>query len=207
MVEEIPTGEEVLAGMYYLREHPIVILFDSRASHDFMSLACAQKTNLSLEKTEVPYLILTPGGQVVANCMVHKIPLGLTGQIFLTNLLILDGQGIGIIMRMRWMKMHKALLDISTCLVHLGSPTSGKVTLHLPVVPHWLELRCFTHPARMRGILQNPVLTALASQTTRLSYPTAARPPAHSRAHWPRTSVLFHAPESQHRSDRPGHPP
>jgi hypothetical protein len=29
MVEEIPAGEEVLAGMYYLREHPIVILFDS----------------------------------------------------------------------------------------------------------------------------------------------------------------------------------
>jgi hypothetical protein len=61
-VNEIPTDEEVLAGTYYLREHPIVILFDSGASHDFMSLACAQKINLSLEKTEVPYLILTPGG-------------------------------------------------------------------------------------------------------------------------------------------------
>jgi hypothetical protein len=51
MIEEMPIGEEVLAGMYYLCEHPIVILFDSGASHDFMSLASAQKTNLSLEKT------------------------------------------------------------------------------------------------------------------------------------------------------------
>jgi hypothetical protein len=62
MVDVIPVGEEDLAGTYYLREHPIVVLFNSGASYDFMSLACAQKTNLSLEKMEVPYLTLTHGG-------------------------------------------------------------------------------------------------------------------------------------------------
>jgi hypothetical protein len=122
--------------MYYLREHPIVILFDSGASHDFISLACAQKTNLSLEKMEVPYLILTPRGRVVADPMVHKIPLKLARQIFSTNLLILEGQGIDIILGMRWMKMHKALLDISVRLVHLDYLVTGKVTLHLPGLAH-----------------------------------------------------------------------
>jgi hypothetical protein len=38
-LEEIPLGEEVLAGMFFLYEHPIIILFDSGASHDFLSLA------------------------------------------------------------------------------------------------------------------------------------------------------------------------
>jgi hypothetical protein len=128
-------GEEVLACTYYLREHPIVILFNSGASHDFMSLACAQKINLSPEKTEVPYLILTPGGRVVADRMVHKISLELARQIILTNLLIFKGQGIDIILGMRWMKMHKALLDTSARLVYLDSLASGKVTLHLPIVP------------------------------------------------------------------------
>jgi hypothetical protein len=37
-VEEIPTGEEVLAGTFFLNEHPVIIPFDSRASHDFMEL-------------------------------------------------------------------------------------------------------------------------------------------------------------------------
>jgi hypothetical protein len=133
-IEEIFAGEEVLAGTYYPRDHPIVVLFDSGALHDFMSLACAQKTNLSLEKTEVPYLILAPGGRVVVDRMVRKIPLELDGQVFLTNLLILKGQDINIILGMRWMKMHKALLDISVRLVHLDSLTSGKVTLHLPIM-------------------------------------------------------------------------
>jgi hypothetical protein len=44
-----------------------------------MSLACAQKTNLSLEKTEMSYLIITPEGRVVADRMVRKIPLELVG--------------------------------------------------------------------------------------------------------------------------------
>jgi hypothetical protein len=149
MVEEILVGEEVLAGTYYLCEHPIVILFDSRVSHDFMSLACAQKTNLSLRKTEVPYLILTLGGQVVADRMVWKIPLELAGQIFPTNLLILEGQGINIILELRWMKMHKALLDISAHLVHMDSPISGKVTLHLPAMPH---LQASIHTAMAQSL-------------------------------------------------------
>jgi hypothetical protein len=109
-----------------------------------MSLAHAQKTNISLKKMEVPYLILTPGGHVVADHMVHKIPLELAGQVFPTNLLILKGQGIDINLGMRWMKLHKALLDISAHLVHLDSLASGKVTLPLPAV---LYLQASVHAA------------------------------------------------------------
>jgi hypothetical protein len=47
-LEEIPPGEEVLTGTFFLYEHPIIILFDSVASHDFLSLACAQKAGLTL---------------------------------------------------------------------------------------------------------------------------------------------------------------
>jgi hypothetical protein len=47
-LEEIPPGEEVLVGTFFLFEHSIIILFDSGASHDFMSLAYARKANLTL---------------------------------------------------------------------------------------------------------------------------------------------------------------
>jgi hypothetical protein len=46
-VEEIPTGEEVLVGMFYLNKHPVVILFDSGDSHDFISSACAERARLT----------------------------------------------------------------------------------------------------------------------------------------------------------------
>jgi hypothetical protein len=55
-------GEVVLAGMFFLYECPIIILFDSSASHDFMSATCAKKAKLSLVTSGVAYVISTPEG-------------------------------------------------------------------------------------------------------------------------------------------------
>jgi hypothetical protein len=71
---------------------------------------------------------------VDADRIVQKVPLDLSGRVFETNLIVLSGQGIDVILGMSWMKWHKAILDISTRLVHLNSPVYGKVTLHLPVI-------------------------------------------------------------------------
>jgi hypothetical protein len=133
-MEEIFTGKKVLAGMFFLNDQPIVILFDSGASHDFMSFTCAKKALLTLVVSGMPYVISTPGGRVDADRIVRKVPLKLVGRIFKTGLIVLSGQGIDIILGMSWMKWHKAILDISVRLVQQNSPVYGKVTLHLPAV-------------------------------------------------------------------------
>jgi hypothetical protein len=71
---------------------------------------------------------------VGADQIVRKVPVDLAGWIFKTDLIVLSGQGIYIILGMRWMKWHKTTLDISARLVQLNSPVYGNVTLHLPVV-------------------------------------------------------------------------
>jgi hypothetical protein len=133
-VEEILMGEEVLVGTFFLNECPIIILFDSGASHDFMSFTCAKKAKLSLVASGASYVISTPGGRVDANQVAQKVPLELSGRIFSTNLIILSGQGIDVILGMSWMKLHRAVLNIAGRLVHLDSPMYGKVILHLLVV-------------------------------------------------------------------------
>jgi hypothetical protein len=133
-VVEILMGEEVLAGTFSLNEHPIIILFDSGASHDFISSTCAKKAILSMVATKAPYVISTPGGRVDADWIVHKAPLDLAGRVFSTDLIILSGQGIDVILGMSWMKLHKAVLDIAGRLIHLDSPVYGKITLHLPAI-------------------------------------------------------------------------
>jgi hypothetical protein len=147
-MEEISTGEEVLAGTFFLNERPIIILFDLGASHDFISFTCAKKANLSLVASGAPYVISTPRGRVDANQVVQRVPLELSGRIFSTNLIILSGQGIDVILWMSWMKAHRAVLDIASWLVHLDSPMYGKVILHLPVISrikaslhHMVELK------------------------------------------------------------------
>jgi hypothetical protein len=133
-VEEIPTGGEVLAGTFFLNDQPIVILFDPVASHDFMSSTCAKKAKLTLVASGTPYVISTPRSLVDADRIVRKVPLDLAGRIFKTDLTVLSGQGIDVILGVSWMKWHKAILNISVGLVQLNSPVYGKVTLHLPMV-------------------------------------------------------------------------
>jgi hypothetical protein len=118
-VEEIPMGEEVLAGTFFLNEHPVIILFDSRASHDFISSTCAKKAMLSMVATEAPYVISTPRGKVDENRIVCKAPLELAGRLFSTDLIILKGQGLDVILGKSWMKLHRAVLDIASRLVYL----------------------------------------------------------------------------------------
>jgi hypothetical protein len=141
-MDEIPTGEEVLAGTFILNEHQITTLFDFGASYDFMSSTCAKKAKLSLVASGMPYVISTPGGRVDADQIVRKAPLDSAGRVIETDLIILSGLGIDVILGMSWMKWHKAILDIVAQLVHLNLLVHGKVTLYLPVVS---RIKASTH--------------------------------------------------------------
>jgi hypothetical protein len=91
---------------------------------------------LSKVAAEAPFVISTPGGWVDADQIVHKAPLELAGRVFSTDLIILKGQGLDVILGMSWMKLHRAVLDIAVQLVHLDSPVYGNVILHLPTDSH-----------------------------------------------------------------------
>jgi predicted aspartyl protease len=90
-MEEIPT-REVLAGTFSLNEYPVIILFDSGVSHDFISSTCAKKVSLSMVATKAPYVISTPRGRMDADQIIRKVPLELVGRVFSTDLIILEGQ-------------------------------------------------------------------------------------------------------------------
>jgi hypothetical protein len=99
----------------------VVILFDSFATDDFISKACIQKSQLAIQHMSTPYLIKTPGGRISTNQLVKYTPLNLGGKEYKTCLIVLEGQGIDVILGMGWMKAHKALLDIVARVVHLDS--------------------------------------------------------------------------------------
>jgi hypothetical protein len=86
--------------------------------------------------TEAAYVLSTPGCWVDADRIVCEAPLELAGRVFSTDLIILKGHGLDVILGLNWMKLHGAVMDIAGRLVHLDSPVYGKVLLHLPVVSH-----------------------------------------------------------------------
>jgi hypothetical protein len=64
-LEDVPEGEHVLASMFSLNRHPIVVLFDSSATHNFISMACTESRQLTITHLSTPYMISTPGGKTV----------------------------------------------------------------------------------------------------------------------------------------------
>jgi hypothetical protein len=131
-MEDIPEGEHVLTSTFSLNGHPTTVLFDSGATHDFISKACTRKHQLVIKHIITPYLIRTLGGNIATKQLVMATPLSFAGRIFRNNLIVLEGQGIDVILGMSWMKRCKAVLDIAARTVHLESPTHGSVVLKLP---------------------------------------------------------------------------
>jgi hemin uptake protein HemP len=121
-MEDIPEAEPILTGTFVLNDHSAVVLFHSGATYDFVSKACTQKCKLVIEPISAPYMISTPGGQIVTKQVVVNPPLNLKGRIYMTCLIVLDGQGIDVILGMSWMRRHRALLDTAAREVHLDSP-------------------------------------------------------------------------------------
>jgi hypothetical protein len=142
-------------GTFLLLGHPVIILFDFGASHDFMSVACAKKVKLALTVAKPSYMINTPGGRVVAKQIAREALLELVGQVFPTHLVIFDGQGIDVIFGMSWMKLHKAILDIAKRLVCLHPLVYGKATLHLLVIVH---LKASVHHTMAKNIEGIPMV-------------------------------------------------
>ena len=59
--EEILQNEPMMAGMFTIDSHPAYVLFDSGASHSFMSMRFAHRHNIPLMAIPFAYRISTPG--------------------------------------------------------------------------------------------------------------------------------------------------
>jgi hypothetical protein len=134
-MKDVPGGGHLLAGTFSLNSHPIIILFDSDATHEFISKAYTEKHKLAVKSLSTPYMIHTPRGNVFTKQLAVSTPLSLAGKNYKTHLIVLDGQGIDVILGMSWMRDHKALLDTAAHIVRLDSPVHGITILQLAVHP------------------------------------------------------------------------
>ena len=67
MAEQILQNEPVMAGMFTIDSHPAYVLFDSGASHSFMSMDFAHRHNIPLMAIPFAYRISTLGAQLCVN--------------------------------------------------------------------------------------------------------------------------------------------
>ena len=111
-VEEIPEGEAVTADMFLVNQHPAVVLFDSGASHSFMSQAFASKHGQHVVDLDSgKFCISATGNQISMNQLVKDVNIAIEGRNYSANLVILPGLGIDVILGMNWMRNNGVLID------------------------------------------------------------------------------------------------
>jgi hypothetical protein len=131
-MSDIPEGALVLTSTFSINDTPVKILFDSGATHSFISEKLISKLGLKGSHTTSAYKIITPGGQITSNILILGVSLGLGSKIILTNLIVINLVGMDVILGMEWMNQHKVILDISDRVVEINSPMVGHTTLYLP---------------------------------------------------------------------------
>jgi hypothetical protein len=110
-VEEAQEAPNVVIGMFLINDTSTVVLFDSRASHSFISAAYVGKHNMPLALLRCQMIVSSPGGDMPARQLCPKVNLKIRGVDFVANLIILESKGIDIILRMDWLSKHKVLID------------------------------------------------------------------------------------------------
>src|SRR5437016_11939203 len=88
-ISQVPAGAPVMAGTFLVNGHPSVILFDSGASHSFVSALCSYRINLEFEFNEHQYRIQYPEGTIYTPTMARNLLLDLDGTTYLASPLIL----------------------------------------------------------------------------------------------------------------------
>jgi hypothetical protein len=121
-----------MSGTFSIHQKPVVTLFDSGANHSFITNNCGTRIGLDLCPTKGSYMIATPGGKVTSNQMVKSVPIQLGRKLIKTDLVLLNLEGIDVILRKNWMTEHRVLLDISSRVIEIDSPYQGATTLYLP---------------------------------------------------------------------------
>jgi hypothetical protein len=132
-VATTPDGEPVMMGTFLVANYPAVILFDSGASHTFISKNFVEKHCIPCTESREGFIIHSPRGRIFTKEVAFHIPVMLAGREFPTNMIVLKGQDIDVILGMNWLAQHKAIINIDLRTIKL-SYDHEEIQLSIPVV-------------------------------------------------------------------------
>jgi hypothetical protein len=121
-----------MMGTFRVANHPAVILFDSGASHTFISKKFVEKYYIHCTESREGFIIHSPRGQIFTKEIAFHVPVTLVERDFPTNMIVLKGQDIDVILGMNWLAQHKAILNTDLRTIKL-SHDHEEVLLSIPV--------------------------------------------------------------------------
>jgi hypothetical protein len=116
---EAQQAPDVVLGMFLASSHPTTILFDSGASHSFISSSFVEKHSLPIATMKHTMLVSSPGAEMRTKHICPAVSITIRGVDFLLNLILIDSKGIDIILGMEWLSKYDGVIQCTRKAVKL----------------------------------------------------------------------------------------
>ena len=122
--DEAQEAPEVVLGTLPVNCIDAKVLFDTGASHSFVSVRFSDIHGLPLEPLPKNLMLISPGASMTTSKISHGNEILIGGHLFLASLIALGSSDIDVILGMDWLKGNKAKIDYASKMVTLSHPSS-----------------------------------------------------------------------------------
>nr|CAE02842.3 OSJNBa0014F04.8 [Oryza sativa Japonica Group] len=127
---EAQDAPDVILGTFLVNSVPATVLFDSGATHSFLSMSFAGNHGMEIEDLRRPLMVSTPSNQALSLKRSPSVRIEIQGVSFLANLILLESKDLDVILGMDWLARHKGVIDCANRKVTLTSNDGRVVTVH-----------------------------------------------------------------------------
>jgi hypothetical protein len=125
--ESVPEDADVVYGMFLINSIPASVLFDSGASHSFITESFVKKHNIPKYPLKKMLHISSPGDDMKATHSCIHVNLKIQGIDFLVNLVVLGSKGIDVILGCDWLKSCGGVIQCANGTIMLTSPQGERI--------------------------------------------------------------------------------
>jgi hypothetical protein len=129
--------------MFLVESYPAKVLFDTGATHSFVSTSWVESHSIPIEPMIPPLRVNLVGGKVQSDRICLNLRIEIRGIDFLASLVVMGTQGLDDILGMNWLQRNQATIRCDKRTVKLVSPSEKEVVTKLYL--HELEEGAYHH--------------------------------------------------------------
>jgi hypothetical protein len=127
-VQETPN---MTVGMFPVDSHIAEVLFDTGATHSFITASWVEAHNLPITTMSTPIQIDSASGRIRADSICLNVSVEIRGIVFPANLIVMGTQGIDVIQGMNWLDKYQTVISCDKRTIKLMSPLGDEVVTEL----------------------------------------------------------------------------
>jgi hypothetical protein len=124
---------EVMIGMFNVYSTPATVVFDSGASHTFISHTFVRMHAIPMTVMKEPLLVNSPGGTMKTNNRCLPVSMILRVVEFKITPIVLRTSSIDVILGMDWMKQNQTVIQRQQKVVVVNAPNGEKISVDVVV--------------------------------------------------------------------------